>query len=191
MSSKNYFTLASTSPQRKALLARIIPTFEVLSPLYEETATHLPADQEVLQHAKAKAESILAKTASRWVLGSDTLLSYQGKKLGKPKDRNEAQQFISLLAGNTHDVWTGMALWDRESLLWNCIAEKTSVRFHPLSEAKIKSYLDTGEWQGRAGGYAYQETGHTLIASIEGEESVIIGLNLPWLQKQMKGLISF
>jgi len=163
--------LASTSPQRRAILAALGVAFTVVAPAYEEhDAPGVDAAELALRHARGKA----ASAQGGIVLGVDTVVTIDGGVLGKPADRDEARRSIETLAGRDHHVHSALAV--RCDGVEVCRSVVTRVRFRPLSGAEVERYVDTGEWNGRAGGYAVQGAGAGLVETIEGDHSNVVGL---------------
>ena len=159
--------LASTSPQRTAILLQLGIPFEVVAPTFEEAPGGDP-----VEHAIGKARSI--EVGSRPVLGVDTVVVCRGETIGKPADRDEAAEMLTQLAGTTHQVVSGLCL---RTAAWEEIgSETTSVTFRALSQRDIDTYLASGEWEGRAGGYAIQGLGANLVERIEGDYLNVVGL---------------
>jgi septum formation protein len=177
--------LASASPRRRALLPLLGIPFEVAEPGVEELTEGEPTEV-VLRNAELKARAVGADEATppgAWVLGSDTDVVIDGVVLGKPEDAEQARERLRLLAGRRHEVHSGVWLLrvDPDGLpeAGSGAVETTVVRFRELSEAEIDAYVATVEWRGRAGGYAVQGFGSSLIAGIDGDLSNVIGLPLP------------
>ena len=168
--------LASTSPQRKAILEQLGIPFDVVSPRYEEEAPpHLvDAVELVRRHAQAKARSISDGAGERPVLGVDTAVVLQGQLFGKPADATEAEQMLEELSGETHVVVSGLCLLTSE---WELVEhEGTRVTFRELTPRDLAAYVATREWDGRAGGYAIQGRGAGLVQSIDGDYLNVVGL---------------
>jgi septum formation protein len=165
--------LASRSPQRRAILAQLGLDFRVVEPPYEEHPLPLPPHELAEQHSLGKARSVEAG-AGETVLGVDTLVLVDGQVLGKPADAAEAARMLGLLAGRTHHVVSGLTL--RDALGERTRHARTAVRFRSLDAAAIDDYVARGEWRGRAGAYAIQESGATLVASIDGCFYNVVGL---------------
>lgn len=176
--------LGSRSPQRRRLLAKLGLAFEVLSPLldHEEIDPDVSFGEAIAKLALAKAESLKAVRPHALILGADTAIYHQGRVFGKPKDRQEARTMLQALSGQTHAVWTGVGLWIGPREEGRSFACESLVRFKSLSPQDIRAYLDSGEWEGRAGAYAIQETGHKLIADIKGSFDNIVGLPVAELE---------
>jgi len=198
--------LASASPRRRELLAGLGLSFEIDVPDVDETplAGEAP-DAMVLRLARAKALAVAARrraspsggaalavggtepsddeaaaaAARRWplVIAADTTVVLDGESLGKPRDVEEAAAFVARLSGRDHWVHTGHALrlGEREAT----VLRSTRVRFRPLDAAEIADYAATGEGLDKAGGYAIQGLGATLIDAIDGCYGAVVGLSLP------------
>ena len=167
--------LASTSPQRRAILEQLGIPFDVVPPEYEE---HDPpkadADELVRNHALGKARSVADGAGDRPVLGVDTTVVLDGRIYSKPADLGGAERMLEELGGRTHAVVSGLALITPG---WEVVeVELTRVTFRPLTPRDLASYLATHEWEGRAGGYAIQGRGAALIERIEGDYLNVVGL---------------
>jgi septum formation protein len=167
--------LASTSPQRRAILEQLGLPFEVVAPRYKEQDDRaLPPEQLVREHAAGKARSVAGEAAGRPVLGVDTAVVVDGRVLGKPADEREAAAMLALLSGRAHVVVSGLCLLDRG---WEAVEhEETLVSFRPLVQREVEAYVATGEWRGRAGGYAIQSHGGALVDRVEGDYLNVVGL---------------
>ena len=167
--------LASTSPQRRAILRQLGIPFDAVAPRYVE---HDPPDadatQLVLDHARGKAESVAGDAGDRPVLGVDTTVVLDGRIYGKPEDAGDAEQMLDELSGRTHTVLSGLCLltpgWETAE------AAATLVTFRALTPRDLGSYVAAGEWEGRAGGYAIQGLGAALVERIEGDYLNVVGL---------------
>jgi len=166
--------LASTSPQRRAILAQLGIPFEVVEPCYEEhDPPGLSPVHAVREHAEGKARSVGA-AEGRTVLGVDTVVVVDGIAHGKPADRSAAHTTLTLLSGRRHEVVSGLCLLGPGFAAVEHAV--TSVWFRPLPPAELELYLDTGEWEGRAGAYAIQGRGAALVERIEGDYLNVVGL---------------
>jgi septum formation protein len=169
--------LASRSPQRRAILEQLGVPFDVVTPPYEERdAFGVGSDPStfVQQHAHGKAHSVAGEAGERPVLGVDTAVFLDGRVYGKPKDLADAERMLEALAGRTHQVVSGLCLL---TPAWEELhAETTSVTFRPLTARDIASYLAADEWRERAGAYAIQGFGASLVARIEGDYLNVVGL---------------
>jgi septum formation protein len=121
-------------------------------------------------------------------LGADTVVALDGDILGKPRDADQAREYVARLAGRTHQVLGGIAL-SRDGAITATAVEITAVRFREASPSLLEWYVATGEWQGRAGGYAIQGAGAALVAGIEGDYLNVVGLPLQRLLDLMPELL--
>jgi septum formation protein len=159
--------LASTSPQRRAILAQLGIPFEAVAPPYEEAPGGDP-----VEHAAGKARSVAGD--GRAVLGVDTIVACAGERIGKPRNEAEAAAMLETLAGRTHEVVSGLCL---RNAAWEELAsEATRVTFRALTLRERAAYLAASEWEGRAGGYAIQGRGAGLVERIEGDYLNVVGL---------------
>ena len=167
--------LASTSPQRRAILEQLGLPFDVVAPRYEESP--LPGAEPidlVREHALAKARSVASEAGERPVLGVDTEVVLDGRIYGKPATAQEAEAMLEALAGRTHDVVSGLALVTPG---WEAVAhDETRVTFRPLTPRDLAAYVASAEWEGRAGGYAVQGRGAALVRRIDGDYLNVVGL---------------
>ena len=165
--------LASTSPQRRAILEQLRIPFDAVAPRYVEhdEPDVVPADL-VRAHAEGKARSVHADGGL--TLGVDTAVVVGARVFGKPTDESEAARILRELSGRPHTVLSGLCL------LGNGFEavhdERTEVRFRRLSDAEVARYVASGEWRGRAGGYAIQGLGGRLVERIEGDYLNVVGL---------------
>jgi septum formation protein len=167
--------LASTSPQRRAILEQLGLPFDVVAPRYVE---HDPPDADpvrlVREHALGKARSVAAEAGDRPVLGVDTTVVCGDRVYGKATGPEDAAEMLDALGGTTHEVVSGLCLvtpgWEEID------HEITRVSFRPLTARDIAAYVSSGEWQGRAGAYAIQGLGAGLVERIEGDYLNVVGL---------------
>lgn len=165
--------LASASPQRREILERIGVVFEV-RPSGVEEIVHGDPSEVVLANALLKARSVAVDGSI--VIGCDTDVVIEQHLIGKPESELRAHEFLAQLSGRTHRVLSGLAvLGPAEDQARTGVIE-SRVTFRDLSNAEIERYLRSGEWRGRAGGYAVQGRGSSLVASVEGDISNVIGL---------------
>jgi septum formation protein len=173
--------LASSSPQRRALLERLGVAFTVRPTDVEELDSGDPAEV-ALENALRKARATRAERApeaGEAVLGCDTLVALGGAIYGKPADADGARATLEALSGATHEVLSGLALvfpgGERTAVV------RTAVTFRELDGGLLDWYLARGEWRGRAGGYAIQGAGAALVRTVEGDYENIVGLPLATL----------
>ena len=175
--------LASTSPQRRAILEQLGIPFELVEPRYDE---HDPPDADpvelVRRHAREKAQSVAELAApGQPVLAVDTTVALGGRIYAKPEDAGDAERMLEALAGRTHAVVSGLCLVTPG---WEEVADETTlVTFRSLTPRDLASYVASGEWEGRAGGYAIQGRGAALVERIEGDYLNVVGLPAALLVK--------
>lgn len=170
--------LASGSPRRRALLASIGVTFEVVRPEVREhpLAGEGPAELAV-RLARAKAADAAEAAPAALVIAADTVVALGDEPLGKPRDAAENRTYLRRLAGVRHMVVTGHCL--RLGRREETVAVRTAVTMRALSEAEIERYLASGDGLDKAGGYAIQNDGGALVGRIEGCYTNVVGLSLP------------
>ena len=166
--------LASTSPQRRAILEQIGIPFDVVEPRYEE---HDPPEADavalVREHAQGKASSV-GDTDERPVLGVDTAVVLGGRIYGKCATAEDAADMLVALSGKAHVVVSGLCL---RTSAWEVVDHAaTRVTFRPLTPRDVATYVRSGEWEGRAGAYAIQGLGAALVEEIEGDYLNVVGL---------------
>jgi septum formation protein len=173
----NPLVLASSSPRRREILSLLELPFEVKPATFETPIDQtLSLDEAVMNVARKKAKEIAALYPNRVVIGADTVVSIDGKVLGKPHDDEQARLMLRLLQGREHEVLTGV---------WVCLpspdkghgfTDKTKVTFYPLSEQDICDYVSTGEPLDKAGAYGIQGIGLRNIRCIQGDYYTVMGL---------------
>jgi nucleoside triphosphate pyrophosphatase len=167
--------LASTSPQRRAILEQLGIPFDVVAPRYEE---HDPPDADAVElvraYARAKARSIAGEAGGRPVIAVDTTVVADGRLYGKASGPEEAATMLDALGDSTHAVVSGLCLL---TPAWEEVEHAvTRVTFRPLTARDIAAYLTSGEWRHRAGAYAIQGRGAGLVERIEGDYLNVVGL---------------
>ncbi len=166
-------TLASTSPQRRAILEQLAIPFEAVAPSYvEDDPPDADPAELVRRHAEGKARS--AHTAGNVTLGVDTTVVLDDRVYAKAADRDEAARMLHELSGRTHTVVSGLCLLGAGDDL--VAHEFTDVTFRLLSANTVAVYVASGEWKGRAGAYAIQGLGGHLVERIEGDYLNVVGL---------------
>ncbi len=179
--------LASSSPQRRAILERLGVSFTVRPAACPEIEQGDPGEV-ALENALRKARvARRLGTEGEVVLGCDTLVALDGTIYGKPRDEQEARATLQALSGATHEVIRGVAVLlggagrtetDGSEVSQRTALARTAVTFRALDEELINWSLQSGEWRGRAGGYAIQGTGAALIRRVEGDYENVVGLPL-------------
>ena len=190
--------LASGSPRRRELLAGLGWEFRVEPSLITETKPEGETPAHLVKRlAFEKASEVAGRFPGNWVVGADTVVAIDGMILGKPKDEAEAKSMLRRLAGETHSVFTGVALIapDGRSL---SETEETKVTFRPLSDDEIsasvacrsrfKRHSVCGESMDKAGAYAIQGRGTLLASRIEGCYFNVVGLPLFLLSRMFASM---
>jgi septum formation protein len=179
------FVLASSSPRRRELLHRAGVKFEVCPPALEEPDWPMalrPAQQaEALAYFKARSVQTCDKRSV--VLGADTVVAGPSGLLGKPRDADHARQMLRNLSGSRHAVITGVALLGPDCGQRTIASETTYVTMREMSDREVEEYIDSGEWEGKAGGYAIQETADRFVTNVEGSFSNVVGLPIELLER--------
>lgn len=175
--------LASASPQRRAILEELGVDFTVCPPHVAERREGDPAEL-VVHNALLKARAVKGDR----VLGCDTTVAVGDTVLGKPCGAAEARAFLERLSGLEHAVWSGVALI--ESGKARTAVDRALVRFRVLEPADREWYLATGEWEGRAGGYAIQGKGAALVEGVTGDYNTVVGLPVAALMRLDPGLLA-
>jgi septum formation protein len=167
--------LASTSPQRRAILHQLGIPFDAVAPLYEELdPAEADAEQLVCEHAVGKARSVLDQADDQPVLGVDTTVVLGGRLYAKAKNAGDAERMLEELSGRTHAVVSGLCL---ATPAWEVVsAIATRVTFRKLTPRDLATYVASGEWEGRAGAYAIQGRGGALVRRVEGDYLNVVGL---------------
>lgn len=185
------FILASQSPRRRELLSQHGYEFEVVAPhdgaecgiCSRETPPEMVA-RLAWQKAKDVAERIPDEAI---VIGCDTVAECCGIILGKPKNQDHAREMLHLLRSREHHVYSGLCLWLRPGDEHHVMVDVTKLRMDALSDQEIEAYLETGQWEGKAGAFGYQD-GLDWVHILEGSESNVVGLPMELLARMLAGL---
>lgn len=199
--------LASASPRRKSLLEQIGWDFTVRVSTVEEMVTSTVPEEVVMELSRQKAldvftslreaqegrrgEPIDSPEESRedyLVIGADTIVAHDGKILGKPSDKAEAKEMLSLLQGGSHHVYTGVTLCFHSDKGDQTVSfyEATGVSFYSMTEEEIDSYVAGGEPMDKAGAYGIQGEGARYIRKIEGDYNNVVGLPVGRLYQEVR-----
>ena len=197
--------LASGSPRRKELLAQAGYDFDVCPSLSDEDLEPMAPSEYVMLLAKKKADEVcnriiaqdvvrrVKKLPERFVvLGADTVVSLNGRILGKPYDYDDAYNTLNSLSDQTHQVYTGVCLIyvNGRAKSSSSFYEKTDVTFYPVSHDEIIQYLATTEPFDKAGSYGIQGKGGLFVKGIEGDYNNVVGLPLARVYHELEDLIS-
>lgn len=180
------FILASASPRRKELIGHLKIPFDVVTLNVPEESSETDPVKFSLEIARIKGEKVFEKLKSEhtgtsfFVVSSDTIVCLENKIYGKPRDRNQAREFLNELGGNTHSVFTAVAVkfihQGRDTEF--SFVEESLVTFKPISEALMERYLDTGDSLDKAGAYGIQGPSLTFISKVEGDYANVVGFPL-------------
>lgn len=176
----NNIVLASGSPRRKELLEKFnIAPIVVKSAIHEKISIYETPEQIAMALAFEKANQVAGKfSKGEIIIGADTLVTYEGKILGKPNNEKDAINMLKLLSDKEHQVITGLSILRANTNIKVIDYEKTYVKFRKLDELIIKSYIDTKEYVDKAGAYGIQGIGGILIKWINGCYFNVVGLPL-------------
>ncbi|MFB5678521.1 Maf family protein [Paenibacillus terreus] len=184
--------LASTSPRRRELLASLQLPFEVLPSHADESVQAGLSPEKIvetlaLRKAGAVVQTVREQYDNALIIGSDTIVVLDGEILGKPVDETDAVRMITSLQGRMHRVFTGVACIHTGTGEQNVGYRETSVTMKPLDAKTIAAYVQTGEPADKAGAYAIQGLGATLIEGIQGCYFNVVGLPLSLLSDMLSG----
>lgn len=188
--------LASSSPQRRQLLAALRIPFDIVKPEIDETVLLAEAPETYVKRLaleKATRGARTTRACNLPVLGADTCVVCEDQILGKPVSEFDAKRMLRLLSGQEHKVCTAVALVHQNSTLVEC--SSNTVEFAQLIDRQIDEYWACGESKGRAGAYAIQGKAGEFIVRLEGSYSAVVGLpvklTIEMLQKMDIPVISY
>ena len=170
------FILASASPRRQQLLTALGYRFRTVPAAVDEVAFDPCPERVCLANAAAKAESVAGRFPAELALGSDTVIEFHGRIIGKPADLDDARRILTDLSGATHEVVTAVALVRRTTRLRCLFCVHTAVTFHRYDHHAIDAYLARVHVLDKAGAYAIQEYGEMLVDRIAGPLDNVVGL---------------
>ncbi len=169
--------MASGSPRRKELLTMMGLDFEVVPSGFDEWLDDaLPTRDVAIVLGLGKAREVAARYPDAIVIGGDTIVTINGKQLGKAETVDEAREMLRGLAGKPHTVTTSVVVLCDEERYEFAEADETTVVFKPYNKKAVDAYLSTNDWQGKAGAYGIQSGAAPLIDHIEGDIETVIGL---------------
>ena len=169
--------LASASPRRKEILSNLGLGFQI-DPSHIQEPAHSSDETPpgyVVRLARLKAKETATRHPSGLIIGADTVVAMRNRLLGKPSSREEASDMLCRLSGRWHEVWSGLCLVDCENKRSRSVSCRSRVHFRTLKPSDIKWYLETGEYQDKAGAYAVQGHASLFIDRIEGCYFNIVG----------------
>ncbi|MCG7345011.1 Maf family protein [Sporosarcina sp. ACRSL] len=178
--------LASGSPRRQELLRNIGISFETMPSNVEEVVELVDGDfaDYVQKLAIKKAAAVSETKPEAVIIAADTIVVFQGEVYPKPSSKKQAESFLKKFSGNTHSVFTGVAILGKG--IENVFSVETKVTFKVLDEQLIQSYVGSGEPMDKAGGYGIQTAGALLVEKIEGDYLNVVGLPLSKLIETLR-----
>ena len=169
-----HIILASASPRRKEILELADLKFDVMPSDVQEITTKTAPNEVVMELASIKAKDIYKKSEKQsMIVGADTVVAYQGQILGKPTDEADAKRMLTMLSGQTHEVYTGVCIIEDGKT--KTFYEETKVTFYEISDEQIDHYIKTGEPMDKAGSYGIQGKAAVFIKGIEGDYYNVVG----------------
>lgn len=181
--------LASNSPRRPEILARLQIPFRVISPRFEEISNPaLSPKEEAVHFSEGKARSVAQDLQNAIIIGSDTLIECDDNKIGKPKDAEDAKQILMGLQGRAHLIWTAVCMIDTRQNRTEGSVCKIEVKMKSMTETEILNYVATGEPLDKAGAYAVQGQGRQFIRKLKGDYLAAVGLPLDDIKQLLERL---
>ncbi len=190
------FVLASGSPRRRELLEQVGLSFEISSAHGEEVITKTLPAEIVEELSRQKADEVADRYAQTYkndtcvIIGADTIVAFGNEIMGKPHDNADAVRMLTQLAGNTHQVYTGVTLviFENGGRRTLTFYEKTDVEMYPMTAGQVQAYIATGEPSDKAGAYAIQGRCAAYIKGINGEYNNVVGLPVARLMQELLAL---
>lgn len=178
--------LASGSPRRQEILKEVGFNFKVMVPEIEEVSKEEEPVKKILDISRKKAMSVGEKYTNEYVLSADTVVVVDDKILGKPKNVEEAREYLSLLSGREHEVITAYTFMSIEKNFFLSDYSVSKVKFYKLDEETINWYIETGEYKDKAGAYGIQGKGRVLVENINGDFFSIMGFPVASFVNKLK-----
>jgi septum formation protein len=183
--------LASASPRRKLLLEKAGYKFRVSPPDVDEEA--FETDIDSVEYAKKlaleKAKNVAARFPDAIVIGSDTVVDFEGEIIGKAADAAHAEEITRKLFSRPHKVITGVAIIRQSKGIEILESDTTTVYPKSLTEKQIQGHIEGGLWEGKAGAYGIQETGDEFVERIEGSLTNVMGFPMELVERLLARLI--
>ena len=178
--------LASKSPRRKKILEEFGFKFKVeAKETLEKSEKENPKDF-VMEIALEKAMAVAEENYMEWIVAADTVVVHNNKILGKPKNEEEAKEVLKSLSSHSHEVYTGVAIVNKQKNINITFTELTKVYFKNISDQEINWYVETKEPLDKAGSYGIQGKGSILIEKIEGDFYNVMGFPISKFYEEMK-----
>ena len=181
--------LASKSPRSKEILEEFGFKFKVeAKETLEKSEKENPKDF-VMEIALEKAMAVAEENYMEWIVAADTVVVHNNKILGKPKNEEEAKEVLKSLSSHSHEVYTGVAIVNKQKNISLTFTELTKVYFKNISDQEINWYVETKEPLDKAGSYGIQGKGSILIEKIEGDFYNVMGFPISKFYEEMKKYI--
>ena len=162
--------------------------FEAIPSDFDEYIDDDRSVQEIVKElALGKARAVAEKYPDAWVIGADSLVSFEGKQIGKPTSPADALATLQKIAGNVHQVSTGVALICKDLGIERVEVETVDVHFGPQTLEKLEQYVATGDPMDKAGSYGMQSKGGFLVDHVDGDETTVIGLPVGLMRRMLQG----
>lgn len=178
--------LASGSPRRQEILKEVGFNFKVVVPEIEEVSKEEEPVKKILDISRKKAMSVGEKYTNKYVLSADTVVVVDDKILGKPKNVEEAREYLFLLSGREHEVITAYTFMSIEKNIFLSDYSVSKVKFYKLDEETINWYIEIGEYKDKAGAYGIQGKGRVLVENINGDFFSIMGFPVASFVNKLK-----
>ena len=184
---KRSILLASASPRRRDLLRQHGYAVKIVPSKADEVVPEfLTVAETTLLNAKKKAHDVAHAHPDELVLAADTLVAFEGRIFGKPRDLDEAFDMLTRLSGQAHEVFSGVWLAHRSSGRWLAFTEVSRVHFRKMSAPEIREYISRVGPLDKAGAYAAQQNEMDLIQSIQGSYTNVVGLPMERLAQALR-----
>ena len=183
--------LASASPRRKELLAKTGLAFDIIPAKGEETITKTIPAEVVMELSQQKAGEIAEKQMEECIIiGADTIVAKGDTIMGKPKDEDDAYRMLEMISDDCHQVYTGVTIIRTgEQTETITFAEQTDVYLYPISNADIRTYIESGDPMDKAGAYGIQGDFAVHVKSIEGDYYNVVGLPIGRVYQELKKIL--
>jgi septum formation protein len=179
--------LASVSPRRAELLRQVVFRFEVMPSHADECEhEHFTPREIALLNAYRKARTVAKKYPDGLVIGADTVVALGMNLYAKPRNKRDAERMLMELQGRTHEVVTGVCLLHLRTHRQTVFADQTSVHFQKLTAEKVRAYVSRVHTLDKAGAYAIQEEGESIVESIDGSYTNVVGLPVERLREELR-----
>lgn len=171
-----HLVLGSQSPRRREILSTFSIPFTIATSFFDEEAVPFKGDpvEHALTLSKGKADALYPQFPNSYILTADTVVYREGRLYGKPQNLTQAFQWLTELAGNWHSVFTAVTLRYQDHYYQQC--PETRILFNPLTAEQIERYLNSFQWDDKAGGYTIQKSGSLVVNRIEGCYYNVVGL---------------